>query len=104
METIFINTLNSKANKYHRFVYQFTDKLNPKNPNKNITLANLSIYYTWKNIKPEYNNNKFKIHALGMMNLIYPMDLILFLIFKIILNTLLKNMKLLQIILLYKFM
>ena len=26
-------------------------------------LANLSIYYTWKNIKSEYNNNKFKISA-----------------------------------------
>ena len=41
-----MNTLNSKANKPNRFVYQFTDKLNLKNPNKNITLANLSIYYT----------------------------------------------------------
>ena len=50
---------------YHlyRFVYQFTDKLNLKNPNKNIALANLSIYYTWKNIKSEYNNNKFNIFA-----------------------------------------
>ena len=28
-----------------------------------MTLANLSIYYTWKNIKSEYNNNKFKIYA-----------------------------------------
>ena len=34
-----------------------------KNPNKNMALANLSIYYTWKNIKSEYNNNKFKISA-----------------------------------------
>ena len=40
-----------------------TDKLNLQNPNKNMTLANLSIYYTWKNIKSEYNNNKFKISA-----------------------------------------
>ena len=40
-----------------------TDKLNLKNPNKNMALANLSIYYTWKNIKSEYNNNKFKISA-----------------------------------------
>ena len=60
-----MNTLNSKVNKPNRFVYQFTDKLNLKNPSKNIALANLSIYYTWKNIKSEYNNNnnKFKIHA-----------------------------------------
>ena len=61
METIFMNTSNSKINKSNRFVYQFTDKLNLKNPNKNIALANLSIYYTWKNIKSEYNKNKFKI-------------------------------------------
>ena len=40
-----------------------TDKLNLKNPNKNIALANLSIYYAWKDIKSEYNNNKFKISA-----------------------------------------
>ena len=58
-----MNTLNSKTNESNRFVYQFTDKLNLKNPNKNIALANLSIYYTWKNIKSKYNNNKFKIHA-----------------------------------------
>ena len=58
-----MNTSNSKTNESNRFVYQFTDKLNLKNPNKNIALANLIIYYTWKNIKSEYNNNKFKIHA-----------------------------------------
>ena len=38
-----------------------TDKLNHKNPNKNVALANLSIYYTGKNIKSEYSNNKFNI-------------------------------------------
>ena len=58
-----MNTSNSKTNRSNRFVYQFTDKLNLKNPNKNIALANLSIYYTWKNIKSEYNNTKFKIFA-----------------------------------------
>ena len=56
-----MNTMNSKTNESNRFVYQFTDKLNLKKPNKNIALANLSIYYIWKNIKSEYNNNKFKI-------------------------------------------
>ena len=50
--------MNSKTN-----TDKFTDKLNLKNSNKNIALANFSIYYTWKNIKSEYNNNKFKIHA-----------------------------------------
>ena len=63
METIFINTENSKTNELHRFKLDLTDKLNLKNPNKNMTLANLSIYYTWENIQSEYNNNKFKISA-----------------------------------------
>ena len=44
-----------------KFIYQFSDKLNLKNPNKNMALTNLSIYYTWKNIKSEYTNNKFEI-------------------------------------------
>ena len=48
-----MNTLNSKTNKSNRFVYQILC----------IALTNLSIYYTWKNIKSEYNNNKFKISA-----------------------------------------
>ena len=58
-----MNTLNSKTNESNKFMYQFTDKLNLKNPNKNMALANLSIYYAWKNINSEYNNNKFKIFA-----------------------------------------
>ena len=58
-----MNTENSETNEPHRFKLDLTDKLNLKNPNKNMTLANLSIYYTWKNIKSEYNNNKFKISA-----------------------------------------
>ena len=58
-----MNTENSKTNKPHRFKLDLTDKLNLKNPNKNMVLANLSIYYTWKNIKSKYNNNKFKISA-----------------------------------------
>ena len=37
--------------------------MNLKNPSKNLVLANLSIYYTLKNIKSEYSNNKFKISA-----------------------------------------
>ena len=55
-----MNTENSKTNEPHRFKLDLADKLNLKNPNKNIALVNLSIYYTWKNIKAEYNNNKFK--------------------------------------------
>ena len=51
METIFMNTKNSKTSKPHRFKLGLTDKLSLKNPNKNMALANLSIYYRWKNIK-----------------------------------------------------
>ena len=58
-----MNSKNSKTSEPHRFKLDLTDKLNLKNPNKNMALANLSIYYTWKNIKSEYNNNKFKISA-----------------------------------------
>ena len=56
-----MNTENSKTSEPHRFKLDLTGKLNLKNPKKNITLANLSIYCTWKNIKSEYNNNKLKI-------------------------------------------
>ena len=52
METIFMKIENSKTKESNKFIYQFTDKLNLKTPNnKNIGLVNLSIYYTWKNIK-----------------------------------------------------
>ena len=46
-----MNLKNSKANDSNKFFHYFTDKLNLKNQNQNIALVNLSIYYTWKNIK-----------------------------------------------------
>ena len=58
-----MNTENSKTNEPHRFRLTLPDKLNLKDFNKNMGLANLSIYYTWKNVKSAYNNNKFKISA-----------------------------------------
>ena len=83
METIFMNTGNSKISEPHRFKFDLTDKLNLKNPQKNMALANLSIYYTWKNIKSEYSNNKFKISApIGMILSIYLMVLILLQMFR----------------------
>ena len=63
METIFMKTKNSKTNKHHRFKLSLVDKLNLKDSNKNMVLANLSIYYTWKNIKSADNNHKSKISA-----------------------------------------
>ena len=58
-----MNTENSRTSELHIFKLDLTDKTTLKNSNKNMALANLSIYYTWKNIKSEYNNNKFKILA-----------------------------------------
>ena len=58
-----MNTENSKTNEPRRFRLSLADKLNLKNPNKNMALANLSIYYTWKNIKSKYSNDKLKISA-----------------------------------------
>ena len=63
METFFMNSKNSKTSEPNRFKYDLIDKLDLKNPNKNMALGNLSIYYTWKNVKSTYNNNKFKISA-----------------------------------------
>ena len=64
MQTIFMKTENSNRNESNKFIDQFTDKHNLKTSNnKNIGLVSLSIYCTWKNIKSEHNNNKFKIPA-----------------------------------------
>ena len=63
MDTIFINSDNSKTSEYHVLVLKLTDKLDLRRGQKTAALSNLSIYYTWKNIKSSYNNNKFKISA-----------------------------------------
>ena len=63
METLFMNTKNCKTSEPNRFKYDLIDKLDLRNPYKNMALANLSIYYTWKKVKSTYNNNKFKISA-----------------------------------------
>ena len=55
--------MNSETSESHSLKLDLTDKLNLKDPTKNVALANLSIYYMWKNIKSEYSNNKFKISA-----------------------------------------
>ena len=62
MENIFMNTTNSKTTECNRFRLYFTNKVDLRG-NKTISLANLSICYTWQNIKDEYKNNKFKITA-----------------------------------------
>ena len=63
MEAIFMNSEKSKTSETHRFRLDLTDKLDFKDLKKNMALANLSIYYTWKAIKSECTNNKVKISA-----------------------------------------
>ena len=63
MDTIFMNSENSKTSEHHVLVLKLTDKLDLKRGQKTVALSNLSIYYTWKNIKSSYNYNKFKISA-----------------------------------------
>ena len=60
MDTIFMNSENSKTSKPHVLILKLTNKLDLRIGE---SLSNLSIYYTWKNIKSSYNNNKFKISA-----------------------------------------
>ena len=87
METFFMNTKNSKTSESHRFKYNLIDKLDLKNPNKNVALAILNIYYTWKNIKSIYNNNKFKISVPTLNDTFdLPMDHIIYQLYKIISN------------------
>ena len=61
MDTIFINSENSRTSKYHVLPLKLANKLDLRIGQKSVALSNLSIYYTWKNIKSSYKNNKFKI-------------------------------------------
>ena len=63
MDTIFMSSENSKTSSRHVLILKFTNKLDLRIDEKIIALSNISIYYTWKNIKNSYNNNKFKISA-----------------------------------------
>ena len=89
-----MNTENSRTNKPHIFRLSLADKFNFKNPNNNIALGNLSIYYTWKNIIQNEHattiNLKFLLQH-GRMNLICQMDLILLQKAKTTLNLSLKT-------------
>ena len=63
MDTLFMNSANSKISDPHRLLLNLSDKINLKRSDKHVVLLNLSIYYTWKNMKKSYTNNKFKISA-----------------------------------------
>ena len=62
MDTIFMNSENSRTSEYHVLLLNLTNKIDLRSE-KTVALSNLRIYYTWKNIKSSYNNNKFKISA-----------------------------------------
>ena len=59
MNTIFMDSENGKSSDPHRLLLNLTDKIDLRRKDKYIALSNLSIYYTWKNIKKPYKNNKF---------------------------------------------
>ena len=63
MDTVFINSENSRAPKPHILILKLTNKLDLRLVKNIIALPNRSIYYTWKNMKSSYNNHKFKISA-----------------------------------------
>ena len=58
-----MNSENNKTSKPHVLLLNLTDKLDLQRGEKSIALSKLSIYYTLKNIKSLYSNNKFKISA-----------------------------------------
>ena len=58
-----MNSENSRTSEYHVLILKLTDKLDLRSGQKSVALSNLRIYYTWKNIKSSYNNNKFKLSA-----------------------------------------
>ena len=92
MNTKFINSENSKISDPRRILINLSDKTNLKRSDKYVALSNLSIYYTQKNLKISYKNNKFKISAPTWNEKFeFLMHHILYQIFKIILNMSLKE-------------
>ena len=62
METIFIKKrINSKKSEPHKYVLNLSQGVGLRNSKKHVTLQNFSIYYTWKNIRKQYENNNLKI-------------------------------------------
>ena len=61
MDTIFMNSENSRTSEYHVLVLKLADKLDLRRGQKSVALSGLGLYYTWKNIKSSDKNNKFKI-------------------------------------------
>ena len=87
MDTIFMNSENSKTSEHNVLVLKLTDKLDLRRGQKTVALSNLSIYYTWKNVKIHtiIINLKYLLQH-GVKILSYQMDHIQYQTFKIILN------------------
>ena len=63
MDSIFMNSKNSGTSDSHRLLLNITDNINLKKSENYTASSNLSIYYTWENVKTSNKNNKFKISA-----------------------------------------
>ena len=70
-----MNSENSKTSHLHRLLFNLSDKINLKRSDKYVDLSNLSIYYTWKNIKKSYKiiNLKYQLNH-RMKSLNYLLD------------------------------
>ena len=92
MDTVFMDSVNSRTSECHVLVLKLTDKLDLIRGQKSVALSHLSIYYTWKNIKAHTVtiNLKYLLQH-GVINLNYEMDHIQYQIFKIIFSIFLKN-------------
>ena len=75
MDTIIKNSENSKTFDPHRLLFNPLDKINLKRKDKYVALSNLSIYYTWGNIKRSYKiiNLKYQLQY-GIKSLNYLND------------------------------
>ena len=61
LNTISTNSENIKTFDRHRLLLNLSDKINLKRSDKYVALSNLSIYYSWKNVRKSYKNNKLKL-------------------------------------------
>ena len=68
MQTILMNTKNSNTTDSHKFVFNLSQRSDLRSSDKLVALQDLPIYYMWKNIKKQYNNNKLKIIAPTWIN------------------------------------
>ena len=64
IDTRFVNYKNSGTSDNHRLLHNLADKINLKRSDKYVSLSNLTIHYTLRNIKNSQRSNKFKMSVL----------------------------------------